>query len=74
MPIILLAAALPAPARAAQSVTLTLLPVADTYVNAASPSGNFGTSDNIYLLLGTPPSRSRLLLRYDLSQIPVGST
>lgn len=73
LPVIVLAAALPAPVMAAQSVTVTLLPIADTYVNAASPTGNFGTNENIYLLLGTPPTRSRMLLRYDLSQIPAGS-
>lgn len=73
LPVILLAVALPAPTRAAQSVTLTLLPIADTYVNAGTSTGNFGTQDSIFLVLGTPPSRSRLLLKYDLSQIPAGS-
>lgn len=73
LPLVLLAAALPAPVAAAQSVTLTLQPVADTYVNAGNPNGNFGTADNLYLLLGSPPTRSRLLIRFDLSGIPVGS-
>ncbi len=68
-----IAGLLPVAAHASAATTVLLQPVADTYVNAGYPAENYGTADNLYLLLGTPPTRSRLLFGFNLSSIPTGS-
>lgn len=74
LPLAALAAGLvPLTTQAAQSATVNFLPVADTYVHAGFPTENYGTGDTLFLSLGTPPNRSRILLRFNLATIPAGS-
>ena len=69
LPLIIIAAGLPAPLLAAQSQTNTFTATADTYVHAGYPTSAFGTQDLLYVVLGTPPNRSRILVNFDLSAL-----
>jgi hypothetical protein len=55
--------------------TVTLAPVADTELDELFPTQNYGTSGDIVAgALSRFPDRRRILVKFDLSQIPAGST
>lgn len=57
----------------AASNTVTLTPTADTYVDSANPSTNYGTDVTIRLRGANSPFRNGLI-HFDLSSVPAGST
>lgn len=67
-PLAVCLALLPAAAHA-QTQTATFTAAADTYVHAGYPAEAFGGQDLLFVVLGTPPNRSRLLVDFDLSSL-----
>jgi hypothetical protein len=64
-----------APAAPAAFVTLTVAAVADSYVDAANPTANFGAANELRIAWGGDGATlRRSFLRFDLSAIPGGST
>ena len=59
---------------AAPSANDTLYATADTYVNAASPTTNYGSATVLSLGRTASGLDQRILIRFDLSSIPTGST
>ncbi|OGL74180.1 hypothetical protein A3F28_01765 [Candidatus Uhrbacteria bacterium RIFCSPHIGHO2_12_FULL_57_11] len=63
------------PARADTVQTVTLNPVADSYIwTGESGAQNYGTQANLSVLYGSGANRARSLLRFDLSSIPSDAT
>jgi len=61
---------------AAETTTLTLRPVQDTYVDSANPDANFANDGALRLLrifLGQTTWQQQFYLRFDLSSIPPGA-
>ena len=52
---------------------LSLTPIADTYLNEASSTKNYGTCTTL-LVDGQASSKQRGILKFDLSSIPAGAT
>ncbi len=73
LPLIVLALALLPAGAHAQSQTTTFTATADTYVHAGYPADAFGGQDLLFVVLGTPPNRSRLLVDFDLSSLAGGT-
>ncbi len=65
--------ALPA-AVAGPAASVTLNPVADTYVYSAAPATNYGAAAVLYTGSQSPSAVGRALFRFDLSSIPAGAT
>lgn len=68
---------LAAPASTPVQETIVLNPVADTYISAYRPTANYGSSTNFQVGYMTSSGQRFVydtLMKFDLSQIPVGST
>lgn len=66
----------PASDDAVQMATLTMRPIADTYVTSDQPDSSFATTEELLLgqvIFGDGASVWRTLLRFDLAEIPAGS-
>lgn len=54
-------------------VTVSLTPVADTYVSSNSPDTNYGMASTLYVGSLSANTTGRALFRFDLSGIPTGA-
>lgn len=63
-------------ARPAAAATLNLVPVADSYVDSllSNVDSNYGTGDTLFIRWLHGPEFTRSFLKFDLSEIPAGST
>jgi len=55
-------------------VTVSLTPVADTYIYSAAPATNYGAAPTLYVGSQSTSATGRALFRFDLSMIPGGAT
>jgi PKD domain/FG-GAP repeat len=58
----------------AAPVTVTLTPVADSYILSSAPTVNYGSAPIIYVGRQSSTSAGRALFRFDLNAIPQGAT
>lgn len=64
----------PLPAPTPTPTTVTLDAIADTYVDGANPSTNYGTNPSVYVALNASLQARVALVRFDLSAIPLGAS